>query len=193
MHTFLNWRNILFWIPFGSDLDLNRVCKCREREREREIKVNIPSADRQVERERERCVCSFWISLDFFYSGNSSTYFKVCVDHRTRCLAASILEYNINWKGRTKQCSDSSVVRGEWTYSTGIAMLLSNLFCRDATRSAKKINPHANPALNPRNSRAKPSLFPPWNLAHVRARVATCRYDVASLSHWSRSRTITCV
>ena len=45
-------------------------------------------------------------------------------------------------------------------YSTGIAMLLSNVFCRDATRSAKKINPHANPALNPRNSRAKPSLFP---------------------------------
>ena len=45
-------------------------------------------------------------------------------------------------------------------YSTGIAMLLSNVLCRDATRSAKKINPHANPALNPRNSRAKPSLFP---------------------------------
>ena len=45
-------------------------------------------------------------------------------------------------------------------YSTGIAMLLSNVFCRDATRSAKKINPHANPALNPRNSRAKPSQFP---------------------------------
>ena len=43
----------------------------------------------------------------FFYSGNSSTYFKVCVDlckksDRTRCLAVSILEYNINWKGRTK-------------------------------------------------------------------------------------------
>ena len=49
---------------------------------------------------------------------------------------------------------------GREMYSTGIAMLLSNVFCRDATRSAKKINPHANPALNPRNSRAKPSLFP---------------------------------
>ena len=46
VHTFLNWRNILFWIPFGFDLDLNGVCKCRERE--------TPSADRQVERERER-------------------------------------------------------------------------------------------------------------------------------------------
>ena len=27
MHTFLNWRNILSWIPFRSDLDPNRVCK----------------------------------------------------------------------------------------------------------------------------------------------------------------------
>ena len=45
-------------------------------------------------------------------------------------------------------------------YSTGMAMLLSNVFCRDATRSVKKINPHANPALNPHDSRAKPSLFP---------------------------------
>ena len=25
-------------------------------------------------------MCSFWISSGFFYSGNSSTYFKVCVD-----------------------------------------------------------------------------------------------------------------
>ena len=71
------------------------------------IKVNIPSADRQVERERERCMCSFLNFGRFFYSGNSSTYFKVCVDlckksDRTRCLAVSIFEYNINWKGRTK-------------------------------------------------------------------------------------------
>ena len=81
MHTFLNWRNILSWIPFGSDLDPNCVCKCRERDWCRHIKVNIASADRQVERERERCVCvcSFLISsvCFFFYSGNSSTYFKV--------------------------------------------------------------------------------------------------------------------
>ena len=27
MHTFLNWRNVLSWIPFGSDLDPNRVFK----------------------------------------------------------------------------------------------------------------------------------------------------------------------
>ena len=70
------------------------------------IKVNIPSADRQGEREREMHV--FFLNFArFFYSGNSSTYFKVCVDlckksDRTRCLAVSILEYNINWKGRTK-------------------------------------------------------------------------------------------
>ena len=86
MHTFLNWRNILSWIPFGSDLDTNRVCKCREeRERDwcRHVKVNLASADRQVERERERdvCVCVFFLNFVslfcFFYSGNSSTYFKV--------------------------------------------------------------------------------------------------------------------
>ena len=60
----------------------------RERERERErhwcrhVKVNIASTDRQVERERERererdvCVL-FEFRKFFFYSGNSSTYFKV--------------------------------------------------------------------------------------------------------------------
>ena len=58
----------------------------RERERDwcRHIKVNIPSADRQGERERERerDVCMFVLNFVsfFFYSGNSSTYFKVCVD-----------------------------------------------------------------------------------------------------------------
>ena len=60
----------------------------RERERERDwcrhVKVNLASADRQVERERERereremCVLFLnFVSLFFFYSGNSSTYFKV--------------------------------------------------------------------------------------------------------------------
>ena len=29
MHKFLNWLNILSWIPFGSDLDPNRFCKCK--------------------------------------------------------------------------------------------------------------------------------------------------------------------
>ena len=67
MHTFLNWRNILSWIPFGSDLDPNRVCKERERDWCRHMKVNIASADRQVEREREMCVCSFWISSVCFF------------------------------------------------------------------------------------------------------------------------------
>ena len=29
MHNFLNWWNILSWIPFGSDLDQKRFCKCK--------------------------------------------------------------------------------------------------------------------------------------------------------------------
>ena len=56
------------------------------------------------------CVCVFFlISSFFFYSGNSSTYFKVCVDlckkksGRTRCQAVSILEYNINWNSKSAE------------------------------------------------------------------------------------------
>ena len=47
--------------------------------------------------------------LLFFYSGNSSTYFKVCVDlckkksDRMRCLAVSILGYNINWNSKSAE------------------------------------------------------------------------------------------
>ena len=47
----------------------------------RHVKVNIASADQQVEREREVCVCVCVLlefrQFVFFYSGNSSTYFKV--------------------------------------------------------------------------------------------------------------------
>ena len=80
----------------------------RERERDwcRHVKVNIASADRQVEREREiereRCVCVLFEFRQFvFSSGNWSTYFKVLCRSlqkkfdRTRCLAVSILEYNL--------------------------------------------------------------------------------------------------
>ena len=108
-----------------SDLDPNHVCKWRERgarERDwcRHVKVNIASADQQVERERERerqrdretcvCVCVLFEfrQFVFFYSGNSSTYFKVLCrslqkkkekkSDRTRCLAVSILEYNLGPK-----------------------------------------------------------------------------------------------
>ena len=50
----------------------------RERDWCRHVKVNIASADRQVERERERGVCVFFLNfVSFFYSGDSSTYFKV--------------------------------------------------------------------------------------------------------------------
>ena len=70
----------------------------RERERARErdwcrhIKVNIASKDRQESN-----------------SGNSSTYFKFCVDlckkksDHTICLAVSILEYNINWNSKSAE------------------------------------------------------------------------------------------
>ena len=59
------------------------------------------------EREREMCVCVLFEfrQFVFFYSGNSSTYFKVLCrslqkkkkkkSDRTRCLAVSILEYNL--------------------------------------------------------------------------------------------------
>ena len=57
------------------------------------------------------CVCSEFrqFLLLFFHSGNSSTYFKVCVDlgkkksDRTRCLAVSTLEYNINWNSKSAE------------------------------------------------------------------------------------------
>ena len=110
MHTFLNWRNILSWIPFGSDLDPNRVCKCRERETERDwcrhLKVNLASADRQVEREVCVCVCVFFLNfvsffffllweLVYVFQSFVSIFAKKKKSDRTRCLAVSILEYNL--------------------------------------------------------------------------------------------------
>ena len=60
------------------------------------------SREREREREREVCVCVlFEFCQFFFYSGDSSTYFKVLCrslpkkSDRTRCLAVSILEYNL--------------------------------------------------------------------------------------------------
>ena len=77
----------------------------RERDWCRHVKVNIASADRQVEREREREREREVFCLIFVYSGNSSTYFKVLCrslhtkkSDRTRCLAVSILEYNLGPK-----------------------------------------------------------------------------------------------
>ena len=68
MHTFLNWRNVLSWIPFGSDLDPNRVCKCRERKRERLVQAHQSKhpIGGSTSREREMCVYLFWISSVFF-------------------------------------------------------------------------------------------------------------------------------
>ena len=99
-----------------SDLDPNRICKWRERgERERLVQARqgkhciggstSREREREGERERERCVCVlFEFRQFFFYSGNSSTYFKVLCrslqkkSDRTRCLAVSILEYNLGPK-----------------------------------------------------------------------------------------------
>ena len=71
----------------------------REREREREwcrhIKVNIASADRQVEREREREMCVFFLNfVRLFYSGNSSTYFKVlCRSLQKNLIVRDVLRF----------------------------------------------------------------------------------------------------
>ena len=83
------------------------------------------------------CVIFEFRQFVFFYSGNSSTYFKVLCrslqkkkSDRTRCLAVSILEYNlgpeingsevgIRSRQNERKCfgflkySDSSVVRDE--------------------------------------------------------------------------------
>ena len=81
----------------------------REKERERERLVQARqskhciggSTRRERERDRERDVCVFFLNFVslFFYSRNSSTYFKVAkTSDRTRCLAVSILEYNLGPK-----------------------------------------------------------------------------------------------
>ena len=70
------------------------------------IKVNIPSADRQGEREREACVLfefrQIFLLWELVYVFQSLCRSLQKKSDRTRCLAVSILEYNINWKGRTK-------------------------------------------------------------------------------------------
>ena len=99
-----------------SDLDPNRVCKWRERgERERLVQARqgkhciggSTSRERMRERERERCVCVFFLNFVslFFTLGTRLRISKFCVDlcqkqksDRTRCLAVSILEYNLGPK-----------------------------------------------------------------------------------------------
>ena len=52
-----------------------------------------------------RCVCVlFEFRQFFFYSGNSSTYRSLQKKYdRTRCLAVSILEYNINSNSKSEE------------------------------------------------------------------------------------------
>ena len=129
MHTFLNWRNILSWIPFGSDL-IQTVFANWERERlvqARQSKHCIGGSTSR-ERERWRCVCVlFEFRQFFFYSRNSSMYFSFVSifaqkkSDRTRCLVVSILEYNlepkitgprynISWNSKSAERARNSVV-----------------------------------------------------------------------------------
>ena len=87
----------------------------RERERERERLLQACQSKHCISgstrRERDVCVCSFSILSVcwLFYSGNSSTYFKLlCISlqkksDRTRSLAVSILEYNNNWNSKSAE------------------------------------------------------------------------------------------
>ena len=55
------------------------------------------------------CVCSFLFSSVFFFTlGTRLRISKFCVDlckksDRTRCLAVSFLEYNINWNSKAAE------------------------------------------------------------------------------------------
>ena len=81
----------------------------REKERERERLVQARQSEHCIggSTSRERGVL-FEFRQFVFYSGNSSTYFKVLCrslqrslqgkSDRTRCLAVSILEYNLRPK-----------------------------------------------------------------------------------------------
>ena len=80
----------------------------REGERERLVQARqgkycIGGSTSREKDERDVCVL-FEFRQGFFYSGNSSTYFKVLSifakkkSDRTRCLAVSILEYNLGPK-----------------------------------------------------------------------------------------------
>ena len=76
----------------------------RERDWCRHVKVNIASADRKVERERCVCVCVCVFFLNFViffllwglvYVFQSFVSIFAKKSDRTRCLAVSILEYNL--------------------------------------------------------------------------------------------------
>ena len=75
----------------------------REREREtlcRHVKVNIASTDRQVERELfefRQFVCFFLLWKHVYVFQSFVSIFAKKSD-RTRCLAVSILEYNLGPK-----------------------------------------------------------------------------------------------
>ena len=77
----------------------------RERERDwcRHIKVNIPSADRQVERERCVYICFEFHQFFLLVYAFQSLCRSLQKSDRTRCLAVSILEYNINSNSKSAE------------------------------------------------------------------------------------------
>ena len=81
MHTFLNWWNILSCIPFGSDLDPNRVAN-GEREREREVQAHQSKhcIGGSTNRERGVCVLFEFRQYFFFTLGTRLCISKFCVD-----------------------------------------------------------------------------------------------------------------
>ena len=115
MHKFLNWRNILSWIPFGSDLDRNCFCKCKFREKERETGTctsfrenQRASTYRQVESIEggERDGCSFWISS--FYLRISKFRVYLCKKFwSTRC---PWLEWLLHYKRHLRRWRASESV-----------------------------------------------------------------------------------
>ena len=76
----------------------------RDRHWCRHVKVNIASTDRQVERERERereremCVFFLFLLWKLVYVFQSFVSIFAKKSDRTRCLAVSILKYNLGPK-----------------------------------------------------------------------------------------------
>ena len=76
----------------------------RERDRERLVQARQSKhcIGGSTSRERERCVCVFFLNFVslFFYSGNSSTYFKVLCrslqkKKKKNLIVRDVLEYNL--------------------------------------------------------------------------------------------------
>ena len=120
MRKFLNWRNILSWIPFGSDLDPNRL--------EREsggggggdwCMHTLSRKSKCIGGSRCVCVCVCVVS-EFRHFLTLRFQSFVCRSLQKILIIRDVLESAfaresvlVFWSKR--KCSDSSVVRDEWT------------------------------------------------------------------------------